>query len=101
MNPYILITPEKMAARLAERVRELRLLAGFKQATLASRAGVSLASLRRFEQQGEASLELLLRVALALGRLDDFTEVLEPGKVQTLAELEALHAASGRKRGRL
>lgn len=101
MNPYSLHTPEKIAGQLAERVRELRLAKGWKQATLAENAGVSLGSLRRFEQTGESSLGLLLRLAFALGRLDDFAEILEPTKVRTLAELEALHRESTRQRGRL
>lgn len=101
VNPYSLHTPEKIAARLAERIRALRLAKGWKQVTLAENAGVSLGSLRRFERTGESSLELLLRLAFVLGRLDDFAETLEPAKVRTMAELEALHRESARRRGRI
>ncbi len=97
---YSLHTPEKVATRLAERLKALRLSRGFKQATLAERAGVSLGSLRRFEQSGQASLDLVLRLAFALGRLDDFADLLAAPRAQTLAELEALYDG-GRKRGNL
>lgn len=100
MNSYSLHTPEKVAASLAERLRELRLASGLKQATLAERAGISLGSLRRFEQSGQASFELVLRLAWALGRLDDFADLLSASQPQSLAQLEALYS-QGPKRGRI
>ncbi len=101
MTSYSLHTPEKIAGTLAARLKELRLAKGWKQSTLAERAGVSLGSLRRFEESAQASFDLVLRLAFTLDRLDDFAEVLEPSKVRTMAELEALHRESGRKRGRI
>lgn len=89
MQAYSLHTPEKIALQLAERLKAARLADGFKQATLAERAGVSLGSLRRFEQSGQASLDLVLRVAFALGRLDDFAGLLDESQPRSLAELEA------------
>ena len=84
---------------LADRVRQLRLDQNLKQSTLARRAGVTLASLRRFEQKGEASLGLLLRIAQALGRLDDFDGILHPPPARTMAELEERSTRAGRRRG--
>lgn len=88
-----------MQRLLAGRVRDLRLALGYKQATLAARAGVTLASLRRFERTGEASLKLLLRVCHALGRLDDLADFLCPPPAASLAELEAREARPARSRG--
>ena len=88
-----------MQRALAERVRQVRLGLGLKQATLAGRAGVTLASLRRFEQTGEASLKLLLRVCHVLGRLDEFDGILNPPPARSLAELEATLARPQRQRG--
>lgn len=101
MAPFSLHTPQKIAQRLAERLQALRLARGFKQATLAERAGVSLGALRRFEQKGEGSLDLVLRIAFVLDRLDDFADILEPEPAQTLAELEARLQQTTPKRGRL
>ena len=72
---------------------------GFKQSTLATRAGVSLPSLRRFEQSGEISLKHLLRVCHALGRLDELDLLFKPPPAATIAELESRVAGPVRKRG--
>lgn len=45
------------------------------QTDLADRAGVSLGSLKRFEQTGQISFESLLKLAHLLGRLGDFDGV--------------------------
>lgn len=45
------------------------------QEGLASRAGMSWSSLKRFEYTGLISLESLLKLALILGCLDDFDGV--------------------------
>lgn len=101
MAGYSLSTPERSAEGLAERLKESRLAKGWKQSTLAERSGVSLGSLRRFEESGQISLESLLKLAFALGRLDDFDRLLEPPGPTTMAELEAFHRQPSRKRGHL
>lgn len=100
-NPYSLTTPERMRSQLAERLRALRLAKGWRQVTLAERSGVSLASLRRFEATGDASVINLLKLAFALGRLDDFDTLLDRPRATTMAELEASEKRVERQRGRL
>ncbi len=95
-----LATPDETARLLADRLRRLRLLAGWKQSTLAHRAGVSLPTVRRYERTGRTSIENLLRLCHALARLDEFNELLRPPAAQSLAELEARVAEPTRKRGR-
>lgn len=51
-DEYQLVTPEEMARSLADRLQQLRLMRAWKQSSLARRAGISPASLRRFEQTG-------------------------------------------------
>jgi transcriptional regulator with XRE-family HTH domain len=82
------LMPEVMAVALGAKVKALRLLAGWKRMTLAERAGVTASSLKRFEQTGQASLELVLRVALSLGRLAEFEKLLEPPPARSIDELE-------------
>jgi ribosome-binding protein aMBF1 (putative translation factor) len=101
MNPFSLTTPEQVSKALADRVRALRLARGWKQITLAKRSGVSLASLRRFEESGRVSLQSLLKLAFALNRLDDFESLLQPPPASSLAELEAAEKRPPRKRGRV
>jgi len=96
-----LMLPTEAARLLAGRVKGLRLLRGWKQTTLAVRAGVTVASLKRFERTGLVSLESLLKLAHALGRLPEFAELLRPPEAQSIAELEARDSRPARKRGRL
>lgn len=68
-------TPNSIAASLAERVRTRRKERKLTQAETARRSGVSLASLKRFEQTGEISLRSLIRIAIALECDDDFEQL--------------------------
>jgi transcriptional regulator with XRE-family HTH domain len=95
-----LLTPTEMGMSLAERAKALRLLKGWTRDTLAGRAGISPASLKRFETTGQASLELVLRVAHALSRLEEFGKQFQPPPAETIEQLERRAATPGRKRGR-
>jgi transcriptional regulator with XRE-family HTH domain len=101
MHGFSLRTPEQVRQSLAARAKALRLAKGWKRTTLAERSGVSLASLRRFEESGRISLESLLALAFALNRLDEFDLLLEPPRASSLAEIEAAEARPVRKRGRI
>lgn len=70
----------KRATRgLSEDVAAWRKLRGLTQAQLADRAGISRATLARFEQgDGGIGLETLLRVLRALGILENLTRALDP-----------------------
>ncbi len=85
---------------LGRRIRELRLVQDWSRDTLAARAGVSPASLKRFETTGRASLDLVLRVAQVLGRGPEIERLFLPLPAATLAELERQVAAHKRQRGR-
>ena len=102
MDPSLLQlkTPPELASELSERVKVLRLGRNWTRATLAARAGVTLASLKRFESTGKASLELVLKVALALDRLDELDGLFNPPGPRTMAELEEQTRLGARKRGR-
>jgi len=98
-DPYPLITIKDVEEQLASRLRALRLAANWKQTTLAERSGVSLGSLRRFETTGQISLQNLLRLAWALGRLEELAGLFEPPEVRSIRELEESANAPKRKRG--
>ena len=98
-HEYSMVTPEHVGKDLAGRVRQLRLMRRWKQVTLAERAGVSLPSLRRFEQTGQISLKSLLRLSFTLGRLPDFEGLLQPPPGDSIAALEAMATTRHRKRG--
>jgi len=94
-----LVTPVEAQRMLADRVREARITLGLKQKTVAARAGVTLATLRRFEQKGEISLKYLMRICHSLGRLDEFDGILRPPPAASMAELESRITRPVRKRG--
>jgi HTH-type transcriptional regulator/antitoxin HipB len=88
MDSIAKLMPEEIAVKLGAKAKALRLSAGWKRVTFAERAGVSEASLKRFEQTGQASLELVLRVAMSLGRLSEFEVLLEPPPARSIDELD-------------
>ena len=88
-----------MGKSLADRAKALRLLKGWTRNTLARRAGVTAASLKRFETTGKASLELVLKVAHALARLEEFSKLFQPPAAQSIEELEQRVTSPVRKRG--
>lgn len=93
------VLPHEMAKKLAEKVRNRRLEKNWSQKTLASRAAVALATLKKFEQTGKISLESLLRIALILGALEGF-ESLFPDITETATTLAEIMKDTSRKRGR-
>jgi transcriptional regulator with XRE-family HTH domain len=96
MNRYSVVKqPADVMRELAENTAALRKQKGYSQAELARRSGVSLGSLRRFEQTGQVSLESLLLITQLLDRLGDFDEVLKP--IEDLAEIEKLFSDKTRE----
>lgn len=67
-----ILTPNQVAAELAHKVKQCRLSMRLTQAELATKAGITLATYRRFEQSAQISLQGLLQVAFALDCLRDF-----------------------------
>jgi len=96
-----LLRPGEMGKSLADHAKALRLFKGWTRETLAARAGVSVSSLKRFETTGKASLQLVLKVAGALGRLDEFGKLLSPPPARSIEELERRAAKPIPKRGRI
>lgn len=99
MLPVELQTPGEIGRLLADRVRALRLQHGWTQEEIAERAGLTLATYRRFERTGRIALERLLRIAVILDARAGFDEVFALPPARSLAELSA-RAQPARKRGR-
>lgn len=59
--------PGEVAKDIALREKKMRKGRGLTQRELSGRAGVSLASLKRFEQTGEISFVSLIKIADVLG----------------------------------
>jgi transcriptional regulator with XRE-family HTH domain len=91
-------SPTDVSNGLAKRARRRRLDENLTQPGLAARAGVTVASLRRFERTGAVSLENLIRIALALGVASEFSQLFPPRETRSLDEIIA--APKQRQRGK-
>ncbi|SKC07023.1 hypothetical protein SAMN05660841_04009 [Sphingobacterium nematocida] len=75
-----LISTSKAQKKIADHVRDRRLVMELTQEGLSQRSGVPLATLRKFEQKGVISLESLLKILIVVGGLEDVIAALEPDK---------------------
>ena len=80
-------TPEQLTRGVAKRAAERRKELGLTQAVLASRAAVSLGSLRRFEQTGQVSFDSLVRICIALGCEDDLNVLFAKRAYRSIQEV--------------
>ncbi len=69
-------TPLEVAKALAEKHRTQRKQLKMSQGEMAERSGVSLGSLKRFENTGKISLDSLLKLMHLLGRLNEFDNIM-------------------------
>ncbi len=95
-----MMTPSEMQNRVASRARDLRLELNLSQHTLSEKSGVSYGSLKKFEQTGQISLESLLKLAVALGCMDDFKALFAHKSSAAALSLDDLLENGKRKRGR-
>ncbi len=82
-------SPVDVSRGLADRARRRRLDENLTQPGLAARAGVTVASLRRFERTGAVSVENLIRIALVLGAAPEFSQLFPPRETRSLDEIIA------------
>ena len=76
-QPLSLLVPQDIMLAYAKRVRALRIQFEITQKELAQRVGVAEGTIKRFEKTGEIQLRSLLSIALVLGRLDEFADMLK------------------------
>jgi len=81
MLSFLPKTPTDIMQELQAKFKERRKSLGYTQTDLATRSGVSLGSLKRFEGSGQISLESLLKLALVLECLGDFEKICEPKEI--------------------
>jgi len=87
-----LLTATKAQERLAKNVQARRLAIGLTQAGLASRSGVPLGTLRKFERTGAASIETLFKLLMVVGGLDRMVDASAPEQTEFTSIDEVLEA---------
>lgn len=83
---------------IGERARRSRLARKLRQEELATRAGVGVATVRRFEKTGSASIENVLRIATALNAESAFEKLFEAPPYASLDEALARPQVARRQR---
>jgi len=92
--------PKAIASMIAGNARDRRLAAGLTQQELAKKPGVSLGTLKRFENLHEISLKHLLMIAVALQCTDGFDRLFPPPPAQRLDDVLKYQQEIKRQRGR-
>jgi transcriptional regulator with XRE-family HTH domain len=95
-----MMAPQEIQKVIASGARNRRLQLNLSQQTLSEKSGVSYGSLKKFEQTGQISLESLLKLAVVLGRVDDFKALFAPAPAIAALSLDELIETDKRKRGR-
>lgn len=90
-----LLSPIQLKRQIALRAKERRLACNLSRHTLALKSSVSSASIKRFELTGDISFDALLRIALVLDCLNDFSQLFDAKVPLSLMKLPKI-----RKRGR-
>ncbi len=91
-------SPESIRRHLGDRIARLRLTATRTQADVAKAAGISVPTLHRLENGGNATLDVLVRVAVALGAESGLAALFPLPDARTIDEIVAQPPL--RKRGR-
>lgn len=73
--PFERKMPHEIDQQIAARIRNIRRRRKISQESLSRRSGVSLGSVKRFEQTGEISLRSLTKIAFALGIDNELDEL--------------------------
>lgn len=79
---------QSITEQLVEREKQRRKKMNLSQKELACKSGVSYASVRRFESNGEISLNSLLKIANALDCLEDFNILFKMPVVKNLKDYD-------------
>lgn len=79
-------TIQSVNEQLVEREKQRRKKMHLSQRDLANKSGVSYASIRRFENIGEISLNSLLKIANAIDCLEDFNSIFKMPVVKSLKD---------------
>lgn len=80
-------TPREIDKMIADRIRTIPKRRKISQKRLSEKSGVSLGSVKRFEQSGEISLLSLTKIALALEIQQELEELFEEVPFLSIEEI--------------
>ncbi|MEY4063636.1 MAG: hypothetical protein RLZZ472_1426 [Pseudomonadota bacterium] len=85
-----------IALSIAKRAQEARLSQNLSRKTLSKMSGVAESSIKRFEMSGEISIISLLKIAKALGHINQFEETFTQQGVISIEQVLAKKRSRGR-----
>ncbi len=99
MLTFDLASTNEIAREFGARLRAHRLAQNLQQNELAARAGVSDRALRNFERSGRGSLDLFIRVAMALGLVESMSSLFElkPKSIKAMEQASLKRQRASRK----
>jgi transcriptional regulator with XRE-family HTH domain len=92
--------PPDIARIIMKNFRERRLELNITQEELARKSGVSLGSIKRFENKAEISLKNLIRSAVVLNSSGSFLDLFSQRQYQSIEEVTRHNKSKSRKRAR-
>lgn len=89
MNEFIFNkkTPKEIDKSIADRIRSIRRRRKISQKRLSEKSGVSLGSVKRFENSGEISLISLTKIAVALELEGELQRLFEDAPYLSIEEI--------------
>ena len=90
--------PDSILLSIAAKIKARRLERNWTQKILASKAGMPLATYRRFEREGEISLRSLIMLSIALELEEDFESLFTTKSYQSIDDLLDVKGNKQRKR---
>ena len=87
MNELTWETADEIALALAKRVQKIRRRRKISQEALSSKCGVSLGSVKRFENTGLIAFLSLVKIAMALDISDEIKELFKEVPYLTIEEV--------------
>lgn len=97
----LFISLSKVQRKIVESIRARRLQMELTQEGLSERTGVSLSTLRKFEQKGVISLDSFLKILAVVGGLEEIVAALKPKEqhFKSIDEVLKSEEKPTRKRG--
>lgn len=80
-------SPNDIAKQLVEKIKQQRKMLKISQVQLATKSGVSLGSIKRFELKYEISLNSLIKILIALNLEKDFENLLTQKNYNSIDEV--------------
>lgn len=80
-------TPQEVENLISSRIRLIRKRKKISQAQLSEKSGVSLGSVKRFENTGDISFKSLIKISIALGIENEIIDLFEQVPYESIEEV--------------